>query len=101
MAWTRTFHFSRLFRRKLFRFDGHDLIPIRPVLVLDHQSQRRSERQAVTHSAENLDPILLDLHARAAAISLLTAPQFMIDLIDVDGQTCGQTFDDRDERATV
>ena len=55
----------------------------------------------MTHSAENLHDVLLDLHARTAAIALLTTPQLMIDLVDVDGQTRGQTFDDRDERAPM
>jgi len=32
---------------------------------------------------------------------LLSPMQFVIDLLDVDGQTSGQTFDYRDQRATV
>ena len=55
----------------------------------------------MANTAENLDLILLDLHAPAAAITLLTAPELVIDLIDIDRQPGGQAFDNRDQRATV
>jgi hypothetical protein len=55
----------------------------------------------MANATENLDPILLDLHPAAAAIALLPSPQFMIDLIDIDRQTGRQTFDYRDQRATM
>jgi hypothetical protein len=50
----------------------------------------------VTNAAENLDAVLLNLHARAAAIALLSSPQLIIDLLNVDRQTRRQTFNDRD-----
>jgi len=53
------------------------------------------------HATENVDAILLDLHSRATAIALLAPVQLMIDLLDVDGHARGQTFDYRDERATM
>ena len=55
----------------------------------------------MSDTADDLRAVLLDLHARAAAIALLSPMQFVIDLLHVDGQTGGQTFDYRDERVTV
>ena len=52
-------------------------------------------------AAEDLDAVMLDLHARTAAIALLPAMQLVIDLFDVDGHARGQTFDYRDQCATV
>jgi hypothetical protein len=51
--------------------------------------------------AEDLDSVRLDLHARASAITLLPAMQLVIDLFDVDRHAGGQTFDYRDQCATV
>ena len=55
----------------------------------------------MANATKNLDTILLDLHPPAAAIALLPSPQFMIDLIDIYGQTSGQPFNYRDQRATM
>jgi hypothetical protein len=55
----------------------------------------------VADAAENLNAVLLDLHAPAPAITLLPPMQFVIYLISVKGHAGGQTFDYRDERATV
>ena len=55
----------------------------------------------MANAAKNLDSVLLDLHSPATAIALLPPPQFMIDLIDIYGQTSGQPFNYRDQRATM
>src|SRR5438132_7186000 len=53
------------------------------------------------NSAQDFDLILLDLHARAAAVPLLATPQLVIDFVDIERQTGGQTFNNRDKRATM
>ena len=53
------------------------------------------------HAAQNLNAVLLDLHASATTVALLPPPQFVIDLLDVDGQPGRQTFDDRDQRGSM
>jgi hypothetical protein len=55
----------------------------------------------VTKAAEDLDAVLLDLHARAASIALLPSPQLVIDFLNIDWQSRRQTLNDRDERASV
>ncbi len=101
MTGTRTFDAARFFRRKLALARGHHIVPVGPVFVLNHHGEWGAQRQAMTHAADDLYTVLLDLHPRAAAIALLSPIQFVIDLFDVDGQTCGQAFDYRDECATV
>src|SRR6266852_2818309 len=101
MAGTRAFDAARFFRRQLALTGGHHIVPVGPVFVLDHHGQRRAQRQAMSDTADDLYAVLLDLHPRAAAIALLSPMQFVIDLLDVDGQTSGQAFDYRDKRATM
>ena len=101
MTRPRPFDAARFLRREVLRLNRHHLSPVGPVFVFDHQRQRRAERQTMTNTAENLDAVLLDLHPRAAAIALLPPRELVIDLLNIDGHARGQTFDDRDQRATV
>src|SRR5512132_1888167 len=101
MARTRTLHATRLLRRQLVLLDRHHFIPIFPIVVFDGQREGRTEREAMAHAAEDLDAIVLDLHAPAASVALLSAPQFTIEQLNIDRQASGQAFDNRDERATV
>src|SRR5205807_8596475 len=101
MTRPRSFHATRFLGRDLSWCDRHHFVPVGPIFVFNHQSQRRAECQTVANTTENLDMIRLDLHSPAAAIALLPSPQFVVDLIDIYGQTSGQTFDYRDQRATM
>ena len=55
----------------------------------------------MTHAAENLNLVLLDLHPTAAAVAPLTPLQVVIDLFDVYRHASRQTFDYRDQRASM
>jgi hypothetical protein len=55
----------------------------------------------VTYATEDFHLVLLDLHAAAAAVTPLPTLQFAIELCNFNGQTRGQAFDYRDQRATV
>src|SRR6266404_9841374 len=101
MAGTRAVDAARFLGRKLALAGRHHVVPVGPVFVLDHHGQRRAQRQAMSDTADDLCAVLLDLHPRAAAIALLSPMQFVIDLLNINWQTCGQTFDYRDECATM
>src|SRR2546423_13767523 len=92
---------ARFLRSDVARLNRHHFIPVGPVFVFNHHRQWRAECQAVTNSAEDLNLIAFDLHARATAVTLLPSPEFMIDLIKIDRDAGRQTFDYRDQRATM
>ena len=78
--------------------------PPRPVLVVavrDEQRERRAERAAVAQAGEHLDPVLLDLLPRAAAVALLAAREVGVDRVAVEHEPGRQAADDRDERRAV
>ncbi len=53
------------------------------------------------NTAEDLDVILLDLHATPATIPPLASLQLMVNLCSVNWHARWQTFEDRDQCATV
>jgi hypothetical protein len=55
----------------------------------------------MTHAAENLSVVILDLHPAATAIAPLPPAQFMIDAVDIYRQAGRQTFDDRQQGASM
>src|SRR5207248_5111990 len=101
MTGPRSLYATRFLWSNRTRLNRHHFVPVGPIFVFDQHRQRRAEGQAVTNSAEDLDMIAFDLHARATPVTLLPSPEFMIDLIKIDRDAGGQTFDYRDERATM
>ena len=78
--------------------------PPRPVLVIavaDDERKRRPQRPAVPQAREHLDPILLELLSRAAAVALLTSAEIVVDRVAVEHEAGGQAAHDRDERWPV
>jgi hypothetical protein len=55
----------------------------------------------MTDARQYLGVIALDLHAPTPTISELTASQLVVDQFVIDGQSGGQSFNDRDERSPV
>ena len=55
------------------------LLPIFPVSVFQLDRNRRTYRHAVTDAGKNVRGVTLDLHAAAAAIALLPAPEFPVE----------------------
>src|SRR5579884_1481712 len=74
---TRAHACHRLDRRRLgWKWvGGHALAPVDPVAILDPQRNGRAQGVAVTHAGEDLDGVLLDLHAPAATIAALAPSQ--------------------------
>src|SRR5581483_1557856 len=75
------------------------LLPVLPVPIFQQDSDRRADGPALSHSRKNVGPVLLDFHASAAPIALLTAPQLTIQkyLVDLQsrrhaGEKCNQGF---------
>ena len=86
---------------RLLRLHVHRALPVLPVLVRDHQGDRRAGGEAVTDAAERLGAVRLDGHAAAAAVPALTAPQLGRDRFEIDRQTRRQAFENGDERLAV
>src|SRR5207249_12281337 len=63
-------------------FNGQRFGPVLPVLVLEQDRDRRSDGVGVTDAGNDLGAVGLDFHAAAAAVSLLTPPELMIDGVD-------------------
>ena len=83
------------------RLHAHRVPPVFEVAVHDGQGDRGPEGEPVPNPSRENDPILLDLHPPTATISPLPSLQITIDELDVYGHACGQTFNYRDECATV
>ena len=58
--------------------------PVLPVVVGQQHGDGRADGFAVAHAAEDVGGVALDLHAAAAAIALLAAPEFAIDEGEID-----------------
>jgi hypothetical protein len=79
----------------------HDLLPVRPVPVANEHGDRRSERLTRADAGEQLDGIVLDLHAPAAAVPLLAAGQVRVDISGNERHAGGHPLEDADERRPV
>ena len=76
-------------------------LPGRPLGVVDQDRDRRAERAAVAHTAEELDLVGLEAHARPAAVAEPPAGELGSDVVDEDGETRGQALDDDHEGRAV
>ena len=79
----------------------HLLLPLRPLGVVDHDRDRRAQREPVPDPAEELDVVALEAHARAAAEPQAATGELVADLVDGDGQARGQTLDHHREGGAV
>ena len=79
----------------------HDLRPVGEVPVLDSDRDWRAERHSAADSAFEERPVALDLHAPAAAVSVLTAREVPVDEIWIDAKPRGDAFEDRGQARAV
>ena len=79
----------------------HPLLPVRVVAVGDEDRHRAAQRLAVPDPRADLDRVLLDLHAPAAAVAELAASHVAVDPLAVELEARGQALDDRDEPRAV
>ena len=80
---------------------AHPPRPVLVVVVADDERQRRPERPAVPEPGEHLDPVLLDLLARRAAVALLPPLQVRVDPLALEHEARRHAGEDRDERRPV
>ena len=90
---------QRLLRRAGRR--RHLLLPLRPLGVVDHDRDRRPEREAVADAAEDLDVVALEAHARPAPEAETAPGQLVAELLDGDRETGREAFHDQGQRGTV
>ena len=88
-------------RRRLAGLGRHLPLPFRPLGVRDLDRDRRAERPAVTHAADDDDLVALDAHAGAPPVAEPPSGELDADLVDRERQPGGQALDDDDERTTV
>src|SRR3989441_13334986 len=63
------------------RLGGHDLFPIFPVPIGDMQGDGGAEGEPFADAREELDAVLLDPHAAAAAVAFLASGEVPIDVV--------------------
>ena len=76
------------------RVGRHDVAPVRVVSVAHQQVDGAAERQAVADATQDLDGVGLDLHAPAAAVAALAAPQVRVDRRALHRHAGRQAVDD-------
>ena len=79
----------------------HDLQPVLPVAIANEHRDGRSERLAGAHAAQQLDVVLLDLHAPPAAVALLPPGELRVDVGGGQGQAGHHPLEDADERRAM
>src|SRR6202162_1428077 len=70
--------------------NGQGFLPILPIFIFELHGNGGAYGHAVTDAGENVSGVLFDLHAAAAAIALLPAPEFAVEKGLVDSQSSGQ-----------
>ena len=83
------------------RVGRHDLLPLGPLGVADHDRDRGAEGEAVPHPAEEGDLVLLELHPGAAAVAEPPPREVVRHHLGGDRHTGGQTLQRRDECGAV
>src|SRR6185312_4341196 len=78
-----------------------DLFPVLPVAVGERHGDRRADGLAVAHTRQDMRRIALNAHAATTAVTLLAAPEFVIEKGLVDRHTRRETADKGYERFAV
>src|SRR5882762_3538251 len=71
-------HLAAAFASRAVGLGGHHVLPVLPVAVPDEQRDGGAEGLAGAHAGEPYDPVRLDFHTGAAAVSALAALQLRI-----------------------
>src|SRR4029077_17537808 len=70
---------------------GERFLPVLPVTILELDRDRRADGDAVAHTREDMGGVGFDLHAAAASVALLAAPEFAIEERLIDLQSGGNS----------
>ena len=79
----------------------HALAPVLEVAVDDLQRDGPANRLIEAHAREDVDLVLLDLHAAAAAVALLATCQVFIDGLEVQFEAGRQSLEDSRQAQAV
>ena len=80
---------------------AHRVLPVHPVPVGDRHRDRSADRFARPDAGQDLGAVGFDRHPPSPPVPALPAAQVLGDGVDVDGEPCGNAFEDDDERAAV
>ncbi|SCG08123.1 hypothetical protein GA0115255_123515 [Streptomyces sp. Ncost-T6T-2b] len=83
------------------RVGRHDLLPLGPLGVADHDGDRGAHGEPVAYAAEEGDLVLLELHPRAAAVAEPSPGQRLRDHLRGDRDTGGKTLQRRHQCGSV
>ena len=86
---------------RLRSLDVHRFLPVLPVSVRNQQRDGAARRFAVPYAAQGFGAIGFNRHPPAAPTSALPPAQLRGHRVEVDRQTGGHAFEDRDERLAV
>ena len=81
--------------------NGEGFLPILPIFILQLDGDGRTDRHALTDAGKDMCGVALDLHAAAAAIALLAAPEFAVDERLIDFQSRRQAGKEGDQSLAV
>ncbi len=81
--------------------DGQRFLPVLPVPVFELNGDGRADGHALAHAGKNVGGVALDLHAAAAAVALLAAPEFPVEEGLVDFQSGGHAGKEGDQSFAV
>ena len=81
--------------------DGQGFLPVFPVAVFELDGDGRADGHSLAHAGKNVGGVALDLHAAAAAVALLAAPEFAVDESLVDFQSGGHAGKKGDQSFAV
>src|SRR5262249_61510352 len=74
---------------------GHRLLPVLPVAILDGQRDGAAEGHAPADAGGEVSLVPLDLHASAAAVPTLAAPEVLVEVLFGQVKTGGAAAQDR------
>ncbi len=71
-------------------FDGEDFSPVGPIAIFDTECDRRADGLSMADTGKNVGAVLFDFLAAATTVAELTAVEFAVNEVEVDGESGGQ-----------
>src|SRR6187402_32395 len=86
---------------RIAAFDGKDLFPVLPVAIGYLHGDGRTDGLAMAHAGADMRCVALNPHTSAATVALLATPELVREELLVNGNTCGETAEEGNERLSV
>ena len=81
--------------------DGHGILPVDPVPILQEHPDGAAQGVSVAHSGLDMGVVAFDLLTSATAVTALAPGQMVGDVCLIEGQVSRHAFDDNHEPLTV